>query len=900
MNCVSSAELICSLDGDSRSLGGKAHNLRILEAHGLRVPSLIVLDAITLLQSLELERVSLLEHPKWTESGSSIRRNMILQSELSDRAMKSIEKALKKISINDKKLAVRSSCSLEDGAETSFAGQFTSLGPVLPDDLSFSIKQVCASAYSDELIFYRRARGISGELLPLSVIVQEWIEPLVSGIAFGACPISGDSSVNIINAIYGPCAQLAAGTASGAYYKTRNGKLLDASARELGELSRHQLIELNAILARVKEIFGCPQDIEWAYDEKGLHILQSRPITTIAPKQEIRIWDNSNISESYPGVTTPLTFSFVRGAYEHVYRNFAGFMRVGNEDLDRLSSIFPQMLGFIQGRIYYNLLNWYRLLAVFPLFNLNGRFMEQMMGTASGIDAETTRKILAERKSKNKFAETIAALGSFIGIVWALLRLPVSTAEFHNRVDLSLAANAMDPVHEHASPRELAARYRQLEKNLLHNWQAPVVNDFFAMVFYGLLKSLCQRWSNEEGLHNILLSGKTGIVSALPALEISKLAGLLYFDKQSRKVLMTFVDNSSNDSISLTEVLAHLPEDNKFAGQLEEYVQRFGDRCLGELKLESLTLRDDISPLLRAILSCSRVDTSKSLSSKPLASKNHASKPDALEIEISQSAHLRKSVRGAHRRLILDCVRRLAAYTLANRENMRFERTRVFGAVRRIFLAVGKHMAHAGVIESERDIFFLEVDEILNHINGTSTTIELGALVRLRRNEYLRNAKANSPGDRLQELSNSLSPAKYVSVGSKSNIIDDADQLLEIRGSGCSAGVVKARACVVIDPEQYREQAISLEGRILVAERTDPGWITLMAQSAAIVVEYGSLLSHTAIVARELSIPAVVAAKGVCRAVSSGDLLLVDGNTGSVKVLSSKSEIDDSLEEKAS
>jgi len=76
-----------------------------------------------------------------------------------------------------------------------------------------------------------------------------------------------------------------------------------------------------------------------------------------------------------------------------------------------------------------------------------------------------------------------------------------------------------------------------------------------------------------------------------------------------------------------------------------------------------------------------------------------------------------------------------------------------------------------------------------------------------------------------------------------------------------------------------------LEDEILIAERTDPGWITLIAHAKGIAVEYGSLLSHTAIVSRELGIPTVVSVPTVTRKIESGDFIEIDGAAGTVTIL---------------
>ena len=90
------------------------------------------------------------------------------------------------------------------------------------------------------------------------------------------------------------------------------------------------------------------------------HVTDQPPI----PTATLTIWDNSNIVESYSGVTTPLTFSFAREIYEHVYGQFCRLMGVpGARDRAR-EDVFRNMLGLVRGRVYYNLLNWYRVLAL--------------------------------------------------------------------------------------------------------------------------------------------------------------------------------------------------------------------------------------------------------------------------------------------------------------------------------------------------------------------------------------------------------------------------------------------------------------------------------------------------------------------------------------------------------
>jgi pyruvate,water dikinase len=73
-------------------------------------------------------------------------------------------------------------------------------------------------------------------------------------------------------------------------------------------------------------------------------------------------------------------------------------------------------------------------------------------------------------------------------------------------------------------------------------------------------------------------------------------------------------------------------------------------------------------------------------------------------------------------------------------------------------------------------------------------------------------------------------------------------------------------------------------GRILVARETDPGWLPLMLNAAGLVVERGSMISHTAITGRMLGIPTVVAVPEATAAIGDGDDIQVDGRSGTVRI----------------
>ena len=100
------------------------------------------------------------------------------------------------------------------------------------------------------------------------------------------------------------------------------------------------------------------------------------------------------------------------------------------------------------------------------------------------------------------------------------------------------------------------------------------------------------------------------------------------------------------------------------------------------------------------------------------------------------------------------------------------------------------------------------------------------------------------------------------------------------RGLGCSPGVVRGRVRIVTDPNDGGpERALDTGCRA----HTDPGWIMLFPSALAVLVERGSLLSHAAIVARELGIPAIVSVPGITRWLHDGDWVEMDGATGIIR-----------------
>jgi hypothetical protein len=154
-------------------------------------------------------------------------------------------------------------------------------------------------------------------------------------------------------------------------------------------------------------------------------------------------------------VTTPLTFSFARGVYEAVYREFARLMGVPERRIEENRDLFPRMLGLIEGRIYYNLISWYRLLALLPGFAFNRGFMEQMMGVKEGMPEEVLAKLTPPDGGPVGATVWRWRDRATFGLLRNHLTLPGQIRRFYAR--LNAALRPPEPALELMRPDELAA-----------------------------------------------------------------------------------------------------------------------------------------------------------------------------------------------------------------------------------------------------------------------------------------------------------------------------------------------------------------------------------------------------------------------------------------------------------
>ena len=849
------------------SLGGKATNLFRLKNIYTNIPKFVVIPAIVLENYLKDVNIENIEEVNQEIDNISIPQPFI-------------DDIIKEFS-PDALFAVRSSAIDEDSEEASFAGQFESFLFVPKEQLADKIRAVWKSAFAERVISYRKHHKLSSQT-GIAVIIQEMIDAEASGVGYGIHPTDGNRNVQMISAVYGLGEGIVSGDLNADNYIVQGGNIVKEIGEKdlkivfdrntnrgtgkvkVGDEEKHksvltdaQVHQIGNVLQLCKKEFGKPQDIEFAIKDNIIFLLQSRPVTVlnkIADKTgEYVLWDNSNIIESYPGVTTPLTFSFISKSYEGAYKLFSRFLGVDAKTIHRHEPVFANTLGLINGRVYYNLRNWYMMLAMLPGYSLNARYMEKMMGVKERFDIPADLHI-----SKGAAWWKLAKMA--VNMYRRYLSLPRRRKEFMQLLETTVS-EYKNINYETKNANELMSLYLAFEKKLLNEWKAPLLNDFFAMIWFGLLEKRSRDYvkSNNPNIHNDLLCGSSDIISTQPIHRSIDIATKITANSDWRNLF------EQNDEHVIWQAIRQSEKYTLLKADIDHYIKDFGERCVGELKLETVSYTQNPAQFVKIL---------KNYVEAGITSASTSDKTEE-RIRLAAEKELNEKLRGKpiKKWLLLSALRK-ARDLVSSRENLRYERTRAFGIVRELFSQMGKNFYSENIINHPRDIFYLTKEEVFSYIEGTAVTQNLKSLVDLRKEEFEHYNQMEAPAPRF---------ATYGPVYHANNFQAAQTEIFEgdLKGIGCCPGVVKAKVRVIFDPKEAKP----LNGDILVTISTDPGWVTLFPAASGILVERGSLLSHSAIVAREMGKPCVVGITGLTKILKTGDEVEMDGNTGIVKLI---------------
>lgn len=861
----------------SRVFGGKARSLAALAREGLPVPAAFAISSEV---ADEVMRACLppRDRPEALLAGPASEvtpeRLEALRARITGATLpRNVEWAL--VSAFDTlrsegatSIAVRSSSVREDDDALSAAGiHETVLGATSSDAMLVAVRRVWASVLSTRAMAYLRAHGATTEVA-VGVVLQTMIPAEVAGVLFTANPVSGDASEMIVNAAYGLGSLVVDGSVSPDTWRIdkatgyvrdhvrgekarrvridESGATLEEDVPEVdrlrASLAPAAIERLVALGRRVESSVGGPRDVEWAIAKDNLYVLQARPITAL-PRASARrargrtvdrsriVWSNVNVGEALPGVATPLTWSVLSNFSDRGFRRaFAALGCTVPKD--------AELVGNFRGRIYLN--------------------MSEFTGIASAVPGLSPRVILSLGGGGE--VDRLERDSSRRGRAAFLLRLPLTAARFASE-NFRLTDRVLRWEKGFLDDKRRVEQIdlRILSATALHRVLSEVerlldqAGEVMLNVYGNLLGTmvalrtllLAAAPDRADDLLRELLTGLTEIDSAAPGFALATIAEAARHEPEVMRILL-----------ERSATVAELPR-GRTRELFADFLTRWGDRGAREAEIAEPRWREDASlPLsvVRMHLVAGRDP------SGPLAV---AERQRTLRESAESELHGRLSfATRAPARALLD----LARHFLRLRERLRAHVVSVLGMFRRVALDTSRRLRAMEPGCGDEGAFFLTLDEL--HAVLSADVGSVASLIRTRRIQHERDRSLPAPPDTF--------------VGQPPADGEGPLDPVLLRGLGASAGRRTGRARLLLDAGDIG----SLEpGEILVTPQCDVGLSPVFLVAGGLVADLGGPLSHASIVARELGIPAVVNVKHASRTIRTGDLVEIDGDAGTVRVL---------------
>lgn len=766
----------------------------------------------------------------------------------------------------------------EDSKDHAFAGMSESFLYVKRSSVIARIKECFASGFSPQVLIYRKTHNIGLMDFALAVGVQKMVFGERSFVMFTCDPNTLAKRTLVVGG-YGIGEGVVQEKVETDHYflqpkdKTIQRSIahkekrlgldsekgeglieldVDQKYRDLAVFNEDQLWQLHLMGEKIEKIFEAPQDIEGCFTEDNtLYILQSRPIQF--SEQNATVWTNANVTESFPGTTTPLTFSFAQDFYRVIFTDCYRALGVPQKIITEHYHELDHMVGYLRGKIYYNLSSFYKLHSLSPLFPFFKKQWESMMGFSGSF--------YTQNEHTGWFKKISGLIYTFYGVLvisWRYLTNQRDVNRFLKRWD-DLITPYRGQDFEDLSAFDLMKTYRRVWADLSTGWWITLLNDTHLPTAYQVVEFLFKKWGldDDPSLLSNLLCGEEELKSVEIIYNGVRLSELVKADK---KLLELF---TTEEEMEVWRQINTNPAFVDFKLKLQDHLHRFGDRSLQELKIEQPSLREHPEELIKMI----RNYLGQEISVDQIIAEEK-------ERRLLGEQVLKERLRGSFfkYKLLSFQLWRLRGF-IQNRENMRYCRSELFGFSKKIFKRMADHLVKEGQLKTQDDVYFLSVDEIFALVEGAAIDQNYKSLIESRRATFEEDKKIELPMDI------TTNGALYL------NSLEPLDETLNddlLKGLGSCPGKVQGRVRVVHDPNQVSKLGTD---EILVAKETDPGWLFLMLAAKGIVVERGSMLSHTAITGRKFGIPTIVSVPMVTKKLKDGQLVEIDGARGTIIVL---------------
>lgn len=744
-------------------------------------------------------------------------------------------------------VAVRSSATAEDLPGMSFAGQQDSYLNIRSEEAVLRAVRDCwASLWTARAIGYRARHGIPAEEVSLAVVVQQMVLADAAGILFTVDPMTGSHDWVVINAAWGLGEAVVGGqvnpdtflvarvgdavraTVSDKEVRTvrtddgTRNEPVPAELRRRPSLTDAQAADLAAIGVRVEELYETPVDVEWAVSHGRPFVLQARPVTGAAGRQPVtEVWNDSLL-----------------GDYLWTNANLG----------EALPSVMTPLTWTLVQIFMANAMADTGL--GFPGHgNIGGRFYMNLSAT------ETVARALGIQKTVDAAHQEV--FGRLPGQV-EIPVVPMGRRELLGRLLPMVARNVRSLVRDVRAVEGFLRTAEQRGTKLRK--RAAAVDDAGRLASFWRAELGPYLVESARVLRGAGRRGGTGLLTLRR--DLRSLVG------DADTELLASGLSAGPDGLASMETLVGL---RKVAlGELDEetYVARYGHRCADEFEVSVPRPAEDPDWLTRQLGAAAETDVDA------LLARQERARADAWERLEARSPRKARAIRGKLDRW---------ARTARDRERARSEVVRTFWALRTFAVRAGELTGLGD------DVFFLTIDELLGVLDsaaeqGTPAASATQGRVAVRRATYeqYRGLPAYPAviRGRFDPVRWAADPARRTDVFDEHG--EEATPDDRVRGFPGAAGVVEGVARVV---RTVDDGGALQAGEVLVTSVTNVGWTPLFPRAAAVVTDVGAPLSHAAIVARELGIPAVVGCGNATMRLRTGDRLRVDGERGTVEVL---------------
>jgi pyruvate,water dikinase len=764
--------------------------------------------------------------------------------------------------------AVRSSSPEEDLEGSSFAGGYETVLGVSNERIEDAVRRAFASCLDARVVIYKREHGFDPRRPRIAVVVQRQIASEVAGVGFSLDPLTNAHDTAVFSANFGLGETVVAGIASPDLFTV--DKIARAIVgRQVGKketsiwltpgggteerpdprhdaltLSDEQILALTDQIVRIEDLYGKPMDIEWAFSEGALYLLQARPITThlaLPPDmvtargaQKRLYWDLTISVQGLFEPMSPMGTAILSTMVGEASRRILG--RVLTEELD------DAIVTARHGRLYMNLSNVLMLADKAFLVGATPVIDPLLSAALAGLDEAEYRSGKDDLKK----------------VPWSLLwSAPARAAQiFEARLLPEHARRGIE--------RELARHVGEVhalagEGRPFGELYADVMERTVRMMFEEILPFF-----------------------AVSKLAMKRIRGIFEDATPEQRALVDRLDQSlpGNVTVEMGLALAELSRlvpRGRTAAELEralaggeagemavfakawgEFLGRYGHRGPRELDVAAPRYRDQPRMLLEQIVQLAGADPEQG----PIAvyERSQRERHDAFEA-LSEVAHARGWLSHKRFQSLYRVVESLGGY----RETPKFCLILAVDLIRGRALAEGEKLVSAGRLDRREAVFDLGISDLVEGL--ADPAIDLRARAAERRIFIDRLA-------RFREL-----PRLFDSRGRIFRAPPPPLREGEIAGHPISPGIVRGPIKVLHTPDEKP----LLPGEVLVARATDPGWTPLFVNAAAVILEVGGVMQHGALVAREYGKPCVAGVEGATSLLRDGMMVEVDGAAGIVR-----------------